>query len=54
MSKGGGQFSKERLKYEIEDKSFSKQDRNSEAGEIDKGKGDAMTQEEQLEIGEVG
>ena len=39
QSKGGGQFSKERRNYEIEEKSFSKQDRNSEAGEIDKGKG---------------
>ena len=50
MSKGGGQFQKEgestkQKKYEIEDKSFSKQDRNSEAGEIDKVKGDSMTQE---------
>ncbi len=49
-SKGGGQFSKERLKCKIEDKSFSKSDRN--AGEIDKGKGGAMTQKE--EIGVVG
>ncbi len=50
-SKGGG-FSKERLKCEIEDKSFSKSDRN--AGEIDKGKGGAMTQKEELKIGVVG
>ncbi len=54
MSKGGVQFSKERLKYEIEDKSSSKQDRISEAGEIDKGKEDSMTQEEELKIGEMG
>ncbi len=52
MSKGGGQFSKERLNCEIEDKSFSKSDRN--AGEIDKGKGGAMTKKEELKIGVVG
>ncbi len=52
-SKGGGQFSKEKLKYEIKDKSFSKQDRNSEAEEMDKVKGDSMTQEEELKLGEV-
>ena len=53
-NKGWGQFPKGRWKYEIENKSFSKQDRNSEAGEIDKGKGDSMTQEEELKKGEVG
>ena len=54
MSKGGGYFPKGRRKYEIEDKRFSKYDRNSEAGEIDKGKGGSMTQEEELKKGEVG
>ncbi len=41
--KVGVSFSKKRLKFEIEDKSFSKWDRN--AGEIDKGKGGLMTEE---------
>ena len=36
MSKDGGSFPKGRQKYEIEDKSFSKYDRNLEPGEIDK------------------
>ncbi len=43
---------KERLQCQIEDKRFSKSDRN--AGEIDKGKGGAMTQKEKLKIGVVG
>ncbi len=41
-------MSKGRRKDEIEDKCFSKYDRYSEAGEIDKGRGDFMTQEEEL------
>ncbi len=47
MSKGGGQFQKGRRKYEKEGKSFAKLKstimivghRDSEAGEVDKGKG---------------
>ncbi len=45
-SKGRCSFSKGRQKYKIEDKSFSKYDKNSEAGDIDNG---FMTQEERAE-----
>ncbi len=51
MSKGWGLVFKRKAKVEIEEKRLSKQDRNSEAGEIDKGKGN---QEEELKEGEVG
>ncbi len=45
---------KRKAKVEIEVKSFSKWEKNSEAGNIDKVKGGSMTQEEELKIGEVG
>ena len=44
---------KRKAKVEIEVKSFSKWEKNSEAGDIDKVKGGSMTQEEELKIGEV-